>query len=378
MADTGGGHRSVALALIEAASSLTCPPRVEMVDVFREHTPFPLNHIHNTYRPVVERSPGLWQAIFRLGNSERRMAQIRSVFTPIVRKGITNLYRHHRPDLVVSVHQLLNHIPCAILRQTMPGIPFATVVTDLVSVHAAWLCKEVDQLFVPTEPARAHALEAGISDKKIRVAGLPVGQKFKRRLQPGASSANGSSRAGLRAVLGAEPELPLVLLMSGGEGMGPVEQTARAIAGALHRMDGALGQIVIICGRNIRLQMTLQATLWPVPVSVQGFVRNVPEWMEAADLVVTKAGPGTISEALTMGRPLLLNGFIPGQEEGNIPYVVEHGAGVYEPSQGQIAALVARWFSPDDHTLVEMARRAKTLGRPDAASTIVGDLLSTL
>jgi 1,2-diacylglycerol 3-beta-galactosyltransferase len=100
-------------------------------------------------------------------------------------------------------------------------------------------------------------------------------------------------------------------------------------------------------------------------------VQNMPEWMAASDCVVTKAGPGTIAEALVCGLPILLTGFIPGQEEGNVPFVTENGVGAYSEDPAQIAAILSRWFGPQQARLVEMGIKAKTMGRPQATFEIV-------
>ena len=118
--------------------------------------------------------------------------------------------------------------------------------------------------------------------------------------------------------------------------------------------------------------------MWPIPVTVQGFVTNMPDWMGAADLIITKAGPSTIAEALVVGLPILLCGFIPGQEEGNVPFVVEQGAGVYVEKPTEIARRVGEWLRPGNPMLVQMAARARALGRPAAAEEIAEEILRLL
>lgn len=96
--------------------------------------------------------------------------------------------------------------------------------------------------------------------------------------------------------------------------------------------------------------------------------------MGACDVIITKAGPGTISEALICGLPLVLNAFVPCQEEGNIPYVTENKVGVFETKPQKVAQIIGRWLSHDGKELKELARRAKALGKPDSLFHIVSDL----
>ncbi len=164
--------------------------------------------------------------------------------------------------------------------------------------------------------------------------------------------------------------LPTVLLVSGGEGMGPVYKIARAISS--HK---PAGQMVIVAGRNQRLKKQLERTGWEIPTKVLGFVDNMPELMRAADVIVTKAGPSTISEAFIAGLPIILSGFIPGQEEGNVDYVVQKRAGVLAEDSEAIGRLVAEWFDPANADLLaEMTRNSRALGRPEAALNVATEI----
>ena len=164
-------------------------------------------------------------------------------------------------------------------------------------------------------------------------------------------------------------------------GIGPVERIAAELSKALAPAgaDGAArGQMVIICGRNRDLEGRLAAQTWPLPVTVRGFVDDMPDWMAACDCIVTKAGPGTIAEALISGLPIVLSGFIPGQEEGNIPYVVDGGVGEFTTDPATIAGIVARWFGPERERLASMAAKARSLGHPQATFDIVKSIRGLL
>jgi 1,2-diacylglycerol 3-beta-galactosyltransferase len=136
--------------------------------------------------------------------------------------------------------------------------------------------------------------------------------------------------------------------------------------------------LAVICGRNRALHDRLSSRRWPAPVRIAGYVDNMPLWMAAADLVVSKAGPGTIAEALACGLPLILNGFVPGQETGNVAYVEENRVGVYCSDPAQIASLAASWLEPDNPALAAMSRRARALARPTAALEIAQALSALL
>ena len=173
-----------------------------------------------------------------------------------------------------------------------------------------------------------------------------------------------------------DSDLPAVLLMGGGDGMGPVKKTAQALGDALFdaNLNRPIGQIIVICGRNLSLLSSLESLQWKVPIQIRGFETQMEKWMTSCDCVITKAGPGTIAEALIMGLPIILNDFIPGQEVGNVPYVVQNGAGVYSKSAEETAALVARWFGDGSEEMRRMAQNARRLAQPNAVNEIVRDI----
>ena len=158
--------------------------------------------------------------------------------------------------------------------------------------------------------------------------------------------------------------------MAGGQGMGPVEAIARAVAGAsLH------AQLVIVAGRNQELEARLKAMRWAIPTHILGFVEDVHLWMAASDVLLTKAGPGTIAEALICGLPMLIYSYIPGQERGNVDFVVHHKVGAFVPEPQEIARVVRSWLD-DPAMLAAMRQRAQALGRPHATRDIVNALLA--
>ncbi|CAN0424982.1 unnamed protein product, partial [Discosporangium mesarthrocarpum] len=127
-------------------------------------------------------------------------------------------------------------------------------------------------------------------------------------------------------------------------------------------------QVVVVCGKNNKVRLTLEEKEWAPNVHVhikveKGFVHNMDEWMGAVDCIVTKAGPGTIAEAMVCGLPIMLCAFLPGQEAGNVPYVTEGGFGSYSKDPDIIAETVSRWLD-DDSLREKMSAKAKEASRP--------------
>jgi 1,2-diacylglycerol 3-beta-galactosyltransferase len=363
MSDTGGGHRSAAEAIAEAVHQLygeAC--RVEIADPWADHTPFPINRLGQLYGPLVNRGTILWKLIFRSTSNRRVLSLLVRIFWPAIRKSMKDFFRQSNPDVIVSVHPVLTYFSIRALQEANLRIPFVTVVTDLVSLHPLWLCRETDSCLVPTELARNRALANGLPLEKIKVVGLPVSLKFAK---------GAGEKEILRDKLGLERDRPTILMVGGAEGVGKVYKIARAIAKT--RVNA---QLVIVAGRNNRLRRRLEKVNWEIPTTVSGFVANMPELMGASDVIVTKAGPSTISEALAAGLPILLSGFIPGQEEGNVEYVIDNGVGTWAEKPRLVAATLAQWLQPENETLTYMTQKAQRLGRPQATLDIAAAIFN--
>lgn len=362
--DTGGGHRSAAEAIIEALCQ-QYGERISttMVDIFREYAPRPLNYVPRLYTHVT-RLPRAWGIGYRLSNGRRRARLITAGAWPYVRHRVRSLIAGNPSDLIVSVHPLANAPALRALRSQGKKRPaFITVVTDLVSTHALWYHRRVDLCLVPTEMAHRRALDFGLRPSQVRVTGLPVASRF---CHPAGDPGQ------IRARLGWPMERPVILLVGGGEGMGPLEKTAHAIASA-----GLPTTLVIVAGRNQALQARLEAYPWPIPTFVYGFVYDMPDFMRAADVLVTKAGPGTISEAFIAGLPLLLYARLPGQEEGNVDYVTSQGAGVWTPRPEQLTGVLREWLENPERRR-QAAEASRNLARPQAAGEIARILAARL
>lgn len=351
--DTGGGHRSAAEAIIEALD-LEFPGHftTEMVDFFKDYAPPPFEMAPRLYAPMAK-VPDIWEWTYRISDGGRRTRAIYRVLWPYIRRAAYGILADHPSDLIVSVHPVIN---TPMIHALGPEDPqYITVVTDLVSTHAAWYHHGIDLVLVPTEAARQRGIYYGLSPEQIEVVGLPVANKF---CQPV------GDKQTLRSRLGWPQDLPVVLLVGGGEGMGPLEETARAIAEA--QLQVAL---VVVTGRNRTLRQHLETVEWPLPTFIYGFVTEMPDFMRAADVLVTKAGPGTISEAFIAGLPILLYSRMPGQEDGNVTYVIGEGAGLWAPRPEQVVRALREWLDYPERR-EQVAAASRRLARPDAARRI--------
>jgi 1,2-diacylglycerol 3-beta-galactosyltransferase len=358
--DTGGGHRASGEAIQEALNlRYGDKVQVSMVDVFTKYTPYPFSKFPAWYPQIVARGIRWWGTGFKASDGRQRSRVLAGTTYPYTRWSFRRMLRENPADLYVSVHPLLTMPAVRALGKDRP--PFVTVVTDLVSAHAFWFYPKVDKIIVPTEGAYERALKYKVPPYKLKIIGLPISQKF---------CAPPGDKIELREALGWQKDFTTVLVVGGGEGMGPLAEIAKGIANA-----GLPIQMTVVCGRNEALRDQLSKMNWPIPVNVYGFVTNMPDLMRASDLIVTKAGPSSVIEAINAGLPIILSSALPGQEDGNVRYVVDNGAGLWAPGPQKVVAAVKQMIEGGAVNLNEAANNARRIARPTAAFDIADELM---
>lgn len=311
ISNTGGGHRASAQALDRAISDAYKNKfDVDILDIWTDHAKWPFNKFVPVYR-ILAAKPILWRCFYAYG-----MFPPTKLFTEVCSK--VSCYDSFRkaivasnPDMVVSVHPLCQLIPISVVaemnknRDKSNKIPFVTIVTDLGGAHPTWFDKRVDHLFVPSEAVKKIAIKNGVPKQKINLRGLPVRPAFWK---------DSTTKDQLRSKLGLMSKVTTILIMGGGDGVGSLYPITCAIASKLCRLNEHL-QLIAVCGHNKQAASKLLAKIWPnnIKVNVKGFVENIDEYMGASDCLVTKAGPGTIAEAMIRGLPIVLSSFLPGQ-----------------------------------------------------------------
>lgn len=370
MSDTGGGHRASAQAL-EAAFDKLHPSVVDIsiVDFWTSIAGFPFHNFPAQYRYLAKR-PFLWKLVYLWAAFKPTRYITECAFSLFCHRKVRRYFESMSPDLIISVHPLVNTLSLSVLdsmrrSRSMPTPPYVTVVTDLGGAHPTWFDPRADLVYVPSEPLREIAEESGVRPEQIRLLGLPIRPSFWEETR---------SREELRKEIGMANDVPAVLLVGGGDGVGGLEAIAVAVATKIAEECGTeAAQLVVVCGKNDRVLRKLQERSWPVAVILKGFVDNMSEWMSACDILCSKAGPGTIAEAWIRGLPIILTGFLPGQEEGNVELVTESGSGEFHADPESIAKCASKWVA-DPELRGAIASRARSLGRPKSCLCIASDI----
>ncbi len=367
-ADTGGGHRAAAEALRQALDSrypgrlvaVTCDP-LTGADANRV-----VGWVCLRYGPLVRVAPWLWSFLFHATNAAVTVGIMQRLLTRFVSAPIAAALARHQPVVVVALHPLLA-TPAVAARNASSAHPaLVTVVTDLGTAHRSWWHPAIEHVVTPTTELSQQARRlAGTAPERCNVLGTPVREQFRR------GPADPDAKAALRASLGLDPDRFVVLVMAGAEGGRGMKAWTRAIISGAADVD-----VVAVCGRDERLRTGLEALAVRSRrrLMVTGFVDNMADWLRSADVLVTKAGPGTIAEATSCGVPMLLAGHLPGQETGNTEIVVRAGAGLAIRGRRQLRAQIEALQS-NPASLDRMRVAAARLGAPAAAAEIA-DLLA--
>jgi processive 1,2-diacylglycerol beta-glucosyltransferase len=355
-ASAGAGHQRAAEALALALPTVSEGCEVVVKDIL-EFTPsmFRTGYAKG-YLNLVRRAPDLWGYMY--AQADRSALQpyrqrIRTVFNKLNTRTFFRFYHEFDPDAVICTHFMPLEIVSTMLKEGRTSAPLHCVVTDF-AVHSLWLVPRLHTYFVATDEARRFLARHGY--ERVRKTGIPVDPGFGLR----------ADRTEARRRLGLQVEKPTLLILSGGFGVGPTAELVKAFC----RTPGNF-QLIVVSGRNAKLQAEVQQAASPLGPGclVLGFVENLHEVMDAADLVVTKPGGLSTSESLAKGIPLMLVDPIPGQEQRNSDYLLEHGAAVRLHDIADAAEKVERVLS-DAPRWARLKENASRLGSPHAAREI--------
>jgi 1,2-diacylglycerol 3-beta-galactosyltransferase len=319
--DAGGGHRSAANALCEIARREGRPWAMRMtnllelfggLDVWRKLTGVTGEDGYN----------GMLRRGWTLG-SPTMLRVMHAVVRHYHQSQVTLLERHwqrSRPDLVVSVIPHFNRALYDAMQRVMPDVPLVTILTDLADYPPHfWIEERQRQYFVcGTDLAKEQALSAGhTADRVFQTSGMILNPIFYEPVPDRQPSDI--------AALGLDPALPTAMMIFGGEGSATMLTIARLLD-----VSGLRVQLIAVCGKNAGLETSMRAASRRIPMYVTGFTPDVARLMGLSDFFIGKAGPASISEAVAMELPVIIerNHWTLPQERYNADWVQERGFGI--------------------------------------------------
>jgi 1,2-diacylglycerol 3-beta-galactosyltransferase len=336
--DAGGGHRAAANALRQVMERQQSPLEVRLVnlqevldamDVFRKVTGLRLQDIYNL----------MLKKGWTLGSPELMVGMhwVIRLFHSRTVGLLEAFWRERLPDMVVSLVPNLDRALCESLARALPGVPFVTILTDIADYPPHfWMEQQVQHFICGSAKAVEQALGMGHAEEKVhRVSGMILNPRF-YEMAPLADEA----RAAARAKLGFDPAKPVGLVLFGGQGSAAMREIARRLPDR---------QLLLICGNNAMLRARLQSLPHRAPMFVEGFTNEVPRYMQLADYFIGKPGPGSISEAVAMRLPVIVeaNAWTLPQERYNAQWVREMGVGTVLPNFRGIARAVEELLEPE-------------------------------
>lgn len=312
----GDGHRQAAAALAEAAEKKYPGAVTRVIDVVERTHPRTHRFSQLLYLFWITKFPWLYGMLFRQTKKDTWLSRLLGSIRLIPLSKLLALLEEVQPDVVVSTFPSAAAAIAQLKREGLVTLPTVTVITDH-TYHSYWIHKGTDRYIVGSAHIRRALLEWPVPERSIAVTGIPIRGAFQDRYD---------SREQRRSH-GLDPLLPTVMIMGGGCGLIGGDWAKLLTAPELMKRPM---QTVIVCGRNRKLQERLTRELqgYPHPVRISGYVDDVHRLMAAADILITKPGGLTTSEALASELPMLLYKPLPGQEYDNAEYLTGAGAAV--------------------------------------------------
>ena len=361
----GMGHKKAALALESVMKGFSGDYDVKPVDVMEYATRLYKFLYLDFYVFLMKKATWLWALMFYVSDMKLVDILTRSIRGKMDYNGVTGFGEFllkEAPDAVIATHFLVPSI-AGILKKKGLKSELSAVVTDY-GPHSYWLSGSIDIYFAGSERVRTELIRKGIKPEKIRVTGIPTGSEFHARQNEDA----------LRKKYGLDEARKTVFIMSGGFGVGPVGKMLKAMNSCKSKV-----QVIAVCGHNKELYGQLEsiASSLNYPLKLFAFTDKVAELMAVSDVMITKAGGISVTEAMDSSLPMILFGSIPGQETWNERFLSENGAAVIAKSIEDIPRL-ADGMLEDPGVYETFKRGLGKICKSHSAEDITGEIMKAI
>jgi UDP-N-acetylglucosamine:LPS N-acetylglucosamine transferase len=330
--------------------------QVEIINPLDEaDAPNLIRQLEEGYDEMVVEDPALYTLAYHALDVPVVSDLAKAVATRLLDEVMLRIVREGAHDAIISTYPTFAQPVARALRKAERDVPLAVVITDLTDVQRMWYSRSATFHFVPTKHIRQQAYENNIPATQVRVTGLPVHPEFARENR---------SQKELRKALDWDLEKITGIIVASIR-----TQQMATLSRMLDRAELDL-QLAVVCGGDRELYNLLSSEDWNGPAHIYDWVDQMPQMMKAADFMISKAGGLIVSEALASGLPMIIPEALPGQEVGNVRYVVNNGAGAWAPGPAEVLVAVHSWLSGDPPKIEEMRANAKELGNPNAAYEI--------
>lgn len=355
-ASAGAGHRKAAEALFKAAELQEQKQEVEIFDALDYTNPFFRWAYSASYLFSINYLPYLWGFFYYLFDFKPvyfLISPLRSLFNSINSRRLKDKLINEKPDVVISAHFLASQVTANLITKGLLKTKLFTVLTDFLP-HYVWINPGTDFYSVAGHMAKTRLMRRGVPEEKIKILGIPINPLFLQQEEKG----------GLRKKLGFAEDKFIALMVSGGFGVGPVEEMLRILD------DSGLDmEIIVVCGKNPSLYRKLKKVNFRKKVHLFAFVNNMHHLMKASDVIITKSGGLSVSEALACNLPIIVVHPVPGQEGRNCYVLTQNKAAVKLKTVKELEKVMNDFVK--DKTKVVRMENIKLLSRPKAAFDII-------
>ena len=355
------GHRSAALAVEHAIRSLSPSTEILSINLFNYTNPYSEKVINHLYTNIIKTMPKIWEYLYDNPKVIKKTGSVKDIIHKFNSKKIARLLNSFRPDLIACTQAF----PCGMFADFKKmyhlTIPLIGIVTDFFP-HAYWAYETVNYYAVASEEAEKRFRQQGIKSDKIKLTGIPVEPKFAIPLE----------RKEIAEKLGLDRSIPTILVMGGGQGLGPIKTILRS----LNRLKINL-QLIVVCGMNKKLYKSLKRKHFSKRIILFRYVDNIDELMEISSIIVTKPGGLTISESLIKGLVPVVVRPIPGQEENNTKYLTGKNA-AFRVKKAKEASEIIESLMLDPRKFTTICQNVKAIAMPNAAMDIARLILENV
>lgn len=349
------GHRQATMAISKALKKHIPDSEIMSINGFGYNYPVLEGVVNAAYMSVIRHTPKVWDYMYDNPRIVKRSANLRKFLYKSSHKKLEKLFKDFNADTVICSQAF----PCGMVADfklaTKRKLSLFGVLTDWAP-HSFWINEGVDHYIVPSDDTRDRFVQKGVSEDRIHVFGIPIRAGFSKRM----------NKQEVRESLGFDPLVPTILLMGGGQGLGFMKETVKAL-GALPL---AL-QMIVVAGANQNLFKWLgrEVRKSSKKIVFYDYANNVDALMDAADFIVTKPGGMTTAECLVKGLPMLIFNPLPGQESRNTDFLLAKGIAAHADDLDHLRDEVELLLRSPER-LKSMSLSALDNGKPHAADDI--------